>query len=54
VQDLNSLNGTHKNGWRSTTGILLPACGRDPVAMGVDTFLAGESPAALASWAAAG
>ena len=54
VQDLNSLNGTYKNGWRLEPGIRYPLADGDSIAMGVDTFLVGESPAALAGWEAAG
>jgi len=52
IQDLNSLNSTYKNGWRLEPGIRYPLADGDSIAMGVDTFLVGESPAALAGWEA--
>lgn len=44
VQDLNSANGTYKNGVRMDAGVHYPLTRGDRLAMGVDLFEVGESP----------
>ncbi len=54
VQDLNSLNGTHRNGVRIEPGMHYPLAVGDEIRMGLDVLSVSESPDAFANARGAG